>query len=61
MSSPLGTQLSLLRVQVDEGFQLVLRGGAALLREHRHHTDKPPMGALKAFRFYLLNIIFRFF
>lgn len=61
MSSPLGAQLSLLCVQIDEGFQLILRGGAALYREHGHHLDEPPMGALKAFHGYLSNIIFRFF
>ena len=50
MSSPLGTQLSLLKLQFRQCFQLVLRGFSFLFRKHRNHPDHPSAGDLKAFR-----------
>ena len=46
MSSKLGTQLSLLKLQVNEGFQLVLRRLPAPPGEHGHHLDDPAVGEL---------------
>ena len=47
MSSDLGTQLSLTDLQVDKGFQLVLRRLPAPPGEHGHHPDDPAVGELR--------------
>ena len=47
MSSDLGTQLSLTDLQVDKGFQLVLRLLPAPLGEHGYHLDNPAVGELR--------------
>ena len=50
MSSPLGTHLSLLKLQFRQCLQLVRRGLGSLFREHRNHPDHSSAGDLKAFR-----------
>ena len=50
MSSPLGAQFPLLKLQLRQGFQLVLRGLGSLFWKHRNHPDYPSAGELKAFR-----------
>ena len=50
MSSPLGTYLSLLKLQFRQCLQLVRRGLGSLFREHRNHPKHSSAGDLKAFR-----------
>ena len=52
----LGTQFLLLDFQIDEGFQLVLRGDTAIPGEHGHHLDAPAVGYLDALCFHGVRV-----